>query len=317
MTLNGIDVSNWQPTTVCRDVAYEFAIIKATEGTSYVDPHCDGHYQAAKARGKCVGVYHFSRADLHPGTAGAQAEAEYFVKNITGYVGNAVLILDHEAKSAAQGGPAWAKAFLDTVKNLTKVTPVIYGSRSAVCTSTYTEIAQQYPLWVAAYGINNTHTTYAPETDHGQVAPWTAPTIFQYTSNGHLPNYSAALDINVFYGTATDWQALAAKATQPPAPAPAPAPQASPTLVLKPGSTGVAVKQWQIWLRSTFPAYKNQATIKALTGGKSTPLAVDGSYGKITEAWTKEFQRRLGITQDGVRGPDTLNHARQYGYTGA
>ncbi|MFD1044658.1 peptidoglycan-binding protein, partial [Kibdelosporangium lantanae] len=60
---------------------------------------------------------------------------------------------------------------------------------------------------------------------------------------------------------------------------------------LKRGSTGPAVRDLQTRLNTSYPAYSH--------------LAVDGTYGPATEQVVKEFQRRSGLTVDGVVGPHT------------
>ena len=45
MSLFGTDQSTWQPNQVTEG---DFIIVKATEGTGYVDPTCDVKYQMNK-----------------------------------------------------------------------------------------------------------------------------------------------------------------------------------------------------------------------------------------------------------------------------
>ena len=86
--MHGTDQSNWQPNQITEG---DFIICKATEGCGYVDPTCDAKYQMNKAAGKLLGVYHYARPDL--GNS-AEAEAEFFVNNIKGYIKEAILVLD-------------------------------------------------------------------------------------------------------------------------------------------------------------------------------------------------------------------------------
>src|SRR5215217_9613824 len=60
----GIDVSHWQGTInwpQVRSAGKEFAFVKATESTNYVDPTAAGNVANARAAGLLVGVYHFAR----------------------------------------------------------------------------------------------------------------------------------------------------------------------------------------------------------------------------------------------------------------
>ena len=59
--MKGIDISSWQAGLDAGKIPADFVIVKATEGTDYVNPNCDEHYQQAAAAGKKLGVYHFAR----------------------------------------------------------------------------------------------------------------------------------------------------------------------------------------------------------------------------------------------------------------
>ena len=58
--LKGIDISNWQKGLDIASTGAEFVICKATQGTTFVDPSCDRHYQLAKRLGLKLGVYHYA-----------------------------------------------------------------------------------------------------------------------------------------------------------------------------------------------------------------------------------------------------------------
>ena len=75
MALNGIDISNWQSGINLAVVPCDFVVIKATEGTGYVNPDYERAYRQAKTAGKCLGIYHYASG------GNIQAEAEYFLKN--------------------------------------------------------------------------------------------------------------------------------------------------------------------------------------------------------------------------------------------
>lgn len=57
MALNGIDISNWQSGINLAVVPCDFVVIKATEGTGYVNPDYERAYRQAKTAGKCLGIY--------------------------------------------------------------------------------------------------------------------------------------------------------------------------------------------------------------------------------------------------------------------
>lgn len=215
--MNGIDVSNWQPSNITELVDYDFVIIKATEGTGFVSPSCDTQYQKAKARGKLLGVYHFASG------LDAVAEADYFVNNVQGYIGEAVLVLDWEADAVGRGRE-WVRTFVRRVKERTNVPPMIYGSASPMGAADIAGVAREENcgLWVAAYP-NSERTGYRDEPQLlGSV-------IRQYSSTGLLPGYNSNLDLNRSILTPDQWRAYAkGGSTNTPSPAPTPAPTPAP-----------------------------------------------------------------------------------------
>lgn len=209
--LKGIDISNWQKDIINFGDDVDFVIVKATEGKSYVDPSCDKLYQLAKKCGKLLGVYHFARPDNND----AVTEAEFFVKNIKGYINEAVLVLDYERN---MNNVAWAKTFLDKVKELTGIKPLLYISRSPVNQYDYSSIANaDYGLWVADYGINDGQEHTFPAIKH-----WKNFAIWQYTSKGKINGYNGNIDRNNFYGDKEAWLKYANATSTPKAEEPKP-----------------------------------------------------------------------------------------------
>lgn len=207
MALYGYDISKWQSVGT-GDSAKDFIICKATEGSGYVDPNCDKHYQRAKKQGKLLGVYHFARPDLNKGTAGAKAEAAYFVKNIKGYIGEAILVLDWE-QPGTTGQVDWAKAWLDEVYRLTKVRPLIYSSASVINGNNWSSISGNYGLWIAgypnAYNVKNPPTPTVKNMPY-KIGSWAFWAIWQYSSS------AGTLDRDIANMDATAWRKYAAVA---------------------------------------------------------------------------------------------------------
>lgn len=225
MSMNGIDISNWQRGIDLTKVPCDFVIVKATEGTSYVSPDCDRAFQQAMGAGKKLGVYHFASG------LDANAEADFFVKNIKGYIKKAILVLDFEAKAVSRG-PAWAKQWMDRVFSLTGVKPLIYMSNSVVHQYDWSAVvAADYGLWNAGYYAYGTKFYgYKPDAPlRGGTGKWPGAAIYQYSSEGRLSGYNGDLDINVFYGDAKAWDAYAGGKGDSQIPTPAPKPQPAPT----------------------------------------------------------------------------------------
>ena len=218
MVLNGIDIASYQAGLHAGTVKGDFVIIKATEGLSYVNPQCDKHYQQAKKAGKLLGVYHFAQ------TNDAVAEADYFLKNIKNYIGEAMLVLDYEM-AAVNNGPAWVLRFLNRVKDKTGVKPLIYMSLSVTNEQNWSSVVKgDYGLWVAQYNSNGIQNGFAHPTINGKVGYWPFVAIHQYSSNGRLPGYNGSLDMDYFNGDSKAWKSYA-KSSKGSAPTPAPKPE--------------------------------------------------------------------------------------------
>ena len=118
--LHGIDIASYQSglnlTTVKGQI--DFVVIKGTEGTNYVNPYCDPHFQQAKQAGILRGVYHYAKA------GNATAEANYFCDNCIGYKGDAIPVLDWEEKQSV----AWVNEWVKVVRSHWGVSPIIYAS---------------------------------------------------------------------------------------------------------------------------------------------------------------------------------------------
>ncbi len=216
MTMNGIDVSNWQAGLNISDVACDFVIAKATEGLNFVDKYCDKFIQQAIKLGKPFGFYHFARPTNDP-----IREAEYFYNNCRGYFGKGIPILDWESGNTSN--TAWAKRWLDRVYQLSGVKPVIYMSESVVNANDWSSVAAaDYGLWVAKYRDNQPDYNYsmANAGKRPSVKWWKFYCMWQWTSSGRLNGYNGNLDCNVFYGDVSTWNKYAGKSgTASPAPA--------------------------------------------------------------------------------------------------
>ena len=204
MSMRGIDISTYQRGLDLGNIDFDFAIIKATEGTKLVQDTCDPWVQQCIRLGKRWGFYHFF--------AGGDPikEAEFFVANTKNYFGKGVAVIDYEAYGMT--GEANVKKFVERVHELTGVWCVLYMSRSVIKADDWSAIAPTCPLWVAQYAndeIVNGHQSN-PWIQAGGFGPWASPAIHQYTSHGRLAGWSGNLDLDKAYITAEEWDALAA-----------------------------------------------------------------------------------------------------------
>lgn len=210
----GVDISNWQE--VGAGDEGKFVICKATEGVDFVDPLCDQHYQRALSQGKLLGVYHFARPDKNS----PEAEAEFFVKNIQGYIGKAILALDYEV---APYSDEWAYAFAKKVHELTGVWCLIYLSARRISEYSWGETSKHCGLWIAGYPNKyNVANPEIPSTNDMlySIGSWEFWAIWQYTSS------AGTLDRNIANMDEIAWQKYANPAKQE-KPAETPKPKAN------------------------------------------------------------------------------------------
>ena len=195
MSLKAIDISNYQSVAIAGSTDADIVIVKVSEGTGYVSPKADQQYQLAKSKGKLLGFYHYAAG------GNATAEANYFYNNAKNYFHEAVPILDWEqGTNAAWGNGAWAKTFIDRIKALSGVTPLLYtGSDGVAQTGKY--LANDAGLWFAGYP-DLRDSWNAPDFMYSTGA-WNNLTGWQYTdSNGKL-------DRSIFYLDKAAWQRIA------------------------------------------------------------------------------------------------------------
>ena len=222
MALNFYDISSYQGDINNGIVPGDAVGIKATEGVGYTDANCDANYQQAKAAGKLRLVYHFARPDGNDPIS----EANWFVSQVQGYLGEAVLGLDLEVNPTT---PEWALAWLDRVYELTKVRAVLYMNQARFNTGDWSAVWKNYAAWPAMYGVNNPQTGYGPATAPVSInGDWTI-FAWQYTSRGRLPGWSGDLDLDIAYVDVDGWNRYATGDRNQPAPTPAPAPAPQPT----------------------------------------------------------------------------------------
>lgn len=203
--MNGIDISAWQGDAGIdlSKIAYDFCIVKATEGTDYKNRYFAAHCDKVLSRKKLLGVYHYANG------GDPQKEADYFLAYCKKYIGKAILILDWEGQNNPQFGKndlEWCLKWCNYVYQKTGIKPLIYIQKSAM------DAVKKagYGLWVAQYP-DYVETGY-------QEHPWNEGAynclIRQYTSVGKLSGYNGNLDLNKAYISAASWRKLATKAVK-------------------------------------------------------------------------------------------------------
>lgn len=197
--LLGFDVSGHQGTVnfaAAASASRGFAIIKATEGVGWTDPDFAVNRRNAHAAGLIVGLYHFARPD----TNSPDAEAAYFSGVIGPLQPNEFVCFDWE-RAYTGDHVAWSKTWLDDVRRSRSTTPFIYLNQGEERGQNWAPVASTYPLWLAAYD----GTTAQPSVPY-----WGAPRMKQYSDAGTVLGVSGPVDVNVFFGDASQLAAYGA-----------------------------------------------------------------------------------------------------------
>ncbi len=195
--VHGIDVSHHQKSInwnkVRRD-SIDFAFIKATEGENFLDPRFKKNWREAKENHIVRGAYHFYRPSVLP-----DIQARHFIRMVHLSSGDFPPVLDLEVtdnrpKNIIIEG---AKRWLTMIENHYGVKPIIYTNRHWY--KNYIEgNIEGYPIWMAAY-------TLYPRPKLSNYKPWI---FWQYASRGRVKGISGDVDLNVFYGSKTDFNEL-------------------------------------------------------------------------------------------------------------
>lgn len=205
MGLNVVDVSSNNPINAAITAGADGCIVKATQGKDYVNPSCDAQYQLAKAHGLKLGVYHYG------GGNDAAVEADFFLKNVAGYIHEAILILDwEENQNSNYGDSNWCRRFVNHVHEKTGVWCLIYGNRQDI--NRCTNLVNDCGLWFAGYPTDTQRDWNAPDFMY-DTTPWATLVGWQYSA--------ADVDRSKFYITKEQWDAYAkGKSVNPASPVP-------------------------------------------------------------------------------------------------
>ena len=263
--LRVVDVASHQAGIVTGALDCDAVICKATEGTGYVNPYCDEHYQSAKAAGKLLGVYHYASG------GNPEAEAEFFINNVQGYLREAILVLDWESgDNAAWGDSSWVARFCAHIVALTGINPMIYVQRSAAsqCTG-----LGDYGIWLAEY------PDYAARGWGDYVEPNYSGdyAMHQFTSSGSIAGYGGPLDLSLFFGDENAWKAYA-------------------------GATGKSVPAPQLQAQAQVQTYEQPV---AQTDGTTYIVQPGDTLSGIAARYGTTYQSLAAI--NGISNPDIIH----------
>ncbi len=188
MTMNGIDVSEWQGAVNWSEVKTDFAVIRAGYGRyiAQKDKRFEENYAACRTNGIPCGTYWYSYA-VTPQEA--VREAEVFLEAVRGKQFEFPVYYDvEEARQFALGRAAVSaiiRAFLETVERAGYFVG-LYMSTFYLTNYVDEDIRTRYAVWVAQYGVS------AP-TYGGAYGMW------QKSSTGRVNGISGNVDLDECY----------------------------------------------------------------------------------------------------------------------
>jgi len=208
----GIDVSHWQATIDWQTVAgagKHYAYIKATEGSSFVDPSFERNWRGAKEAGLLRGGYHFFRPLVD-----ARKQAQHFIKTLPIEAGDLPPALDLEVNDRLRRNTFIERVeiWIKEVEDATGLKPVIYSGVSFL-DSNFTNAtggpplwARNHILWIANYrGLGAT----VPTMPRG----WKQWTFWQHSASGRVDGIQGNVDLDWFNGSIDELFTLAGKST--------------------------------------------------------------------------------------------------------
>lgn len=198
----GIDVSHYQGDIDWRIIAKQditFAFIKATEGSTYVDPNFQKNYAGARSTTIRVGAYHFFSFE-----SDGISQAANFIRNVSKFNEMLPPVVDVEFYGDFENHlpnknqvEKELLVFLQLIEDFYNVKPIIYATEQTYKLYIDNETFSKYDLWIR---------NVIKKPSIGSLRKWT---FWQYTFMGSLSGYKGEenfIDLNVFNGSKNDFE---------------------------------------------------------------------------------------------------------------
>lgn len=188
--MRGVDVSHWNQVTSwskVRAAGNEFCFIKATEGTSYLDPTFKVRKDQVRNAGMLLGVYHFAKA------TNPIAEADWFVSQVGELQPGEIVVLDYETYSLTDPA-SWCLLWIQRVEQKLGFKPLLYTYHGLLTTYNWKKVSDyNVGLWAARYGLQQQepNQSYRPAT-----GSFPFYMCWQYCSKGVVPGIVGFTDLN-------------------------------------------------------------------------------------------------------------------------
>lgn len=196
--IHGIDISHYQgkinwdrlrSNALIDGCPLRFIIVKATEGSSRVDPNFDDNFYQVREYGFIRGAYHFWSTK-----SSARSQAYFFLKRVRLEEGDLPPVLDIEHKPKGQSTEDFQMdvlTWLHIVEDKYHVKPIIYTYHNFKEKYLSAPVFDDYPYWIAHYYVDKVEYK-------GKWKFW------QHTDTGVLPGIKGNVDLNIYNGSYYD-----------------------------------------------------------------------------------------------------------------
>lgn len=200
--VRGVDVSSYQGKIDWQTLSSQnlsFAFIKATEGSSFVDPCFAYNYEEAQKTDLRIGAYHFFSYD-----SSGKNQAEHFISTVNKIEGMLPPVIDLEFYGDKEKNPPEPKVVRKQLDSMLKKLEDYYGQKPMIYAT-----EKSYSLYLAGayeeYDIWIRNVITGPSLADNR--EWT---FWQYTNREKLKGYEGKeqyIDLNVFNGTLEEFAA--------------------------------------------------------------------------------------------------------------
>ncbi|MFP1633315.1 GH25 family lysozyme [Zhengella sp. ZM62] len=207
--VHGVDVSRWQGEIDWLKLKKEganFVYIKATEGGDHLDPSFMRNWRGAQKAGVARGAYHF----FYWCTV-AEVQADWFIRNVPKEKGTLPPVIDVEWNAHSKSCPkrpsrevvlAKMKVFMEKLERHYGQQPVIYTAPDFYRDNLRGEF-KNHSFWLRAVAEHPS-----------KVYPGREFAFWQYSGTGLASGVDNHIDLNVFNGSKSGWQAWLKKRTR-------------------------------------------------------------------------------------------------------
>jgi GH25 family lysozyme M1 (1,4-beta-N-acetylmuramidase) len=186
--IKGIDVSKWQGSirwASVKNSGVQFAMIRASYGSSSVDPMFETNYQQAKSNGIALGAYHYSYATT---VEKAETEVNFFISMLKGKQFEYPVCIDVEDSSQSKlDKDTLTEIALTYLNELTKAGyyPIIYSNKDWLTEKLDDSKLTDIDHWLAEWS-----NSYSYE---GRLGIW------QYSSTGSVSGINGNVDLDISF----------------------------------------------------------------------------------------------------------------------